>query len=358
MDSTSPLITHRQQGFSLIELMIAVTISLFLLLGVSYIFTGSKQTYRVEENLARMQESGRLAFEYISRDLRAAGDFGCASRGIAAATASGTATCTGWPADPAVPSLVCALDASNCDGTTAAKLNFNPAQSIYGYEASGPTGITIKADTDAIRITGSEPTAASITSDTAGTITANTVSGIAAGDILLASDCKSSVAFQACTVTTAGATIAHGNAKSGGCAALGNVCGTWGSTYGNLSGGSILKVVRNIYYISGTSLYRRDVNNVESELIPNIEDMQVTYGVAATAAGSATSYQTANNVGDWSLVKSVHIEILVRSPDDNLTTAKQKYYFNGADVTATDNRLRLVLSTTIAIRNRTLQSSS
>lgn len=346
-----------QSGFSLIELLVALGISLFLLLGISYIYTGSKQTYRVEENLARMQESGRLAFEYLSRDIRSAGDFGCPSKNLTSATAIAGTTCTGWPTDSKLQPMICTLDNGNCAGTTAAKLNLNPARSVFGYESSGPSDVTsIAANTDSIIITSSTPTSAAITQDNAGTLTVNTSSELTSGDILIASDCKSSVVFQACSLPST-TTINHSKDKSGGCAATGNVCTNWDSSiYGNLAGGSILKAVRNIYYTNGSSLYRRNVKNTEIELVPNIENLQITYGVAATADASANQYVAAGSVTDWSLVKSVHIELLVRSPDDNLTTAKQKYYFNGADVTATDNRLRLTMGTTISIRNRTLAS--
>jgi len=346
---------NRQTGFSLVELMVALAISLFLVLGISYIYSGSKQTYRVEENLARMQESGRLAFEYLSRDIRAAGDFGCPSKTAVAATATAGATCGGWPTDSKIQPLICTLDNGNCAGTTAATLNLNPTRAIYGYNSSGPSDVTsIVANTDSIVVTGSTPTSAYISQDSAGVLTVKTSGGVASGDILIASDCKSAVAFQACSIPSA-TTVSHNNTKAGGCAVKGNVCTNWDATiYGNLAGGSILKLVRNIYYIKGTSLYRRDVSNTETELVPNVEDMQITYGVAASTDTSATQYLAAGSVTNWGLVKSVHIELLIRSPDDYLSTAKQKYYFNGSDSTAADYRLRLVMATTIGIRNRTL----
>ena len=70
---TKFLFRSGEVGFSLVELMVAVAISVFLLLGISYIYVGSKQTFRNQEALARMQENARLAFEYLSQDLRMAG---------------------------------------------------------------------------------------------------------------------------------------------------------------------------------------------------------------------------------------------------------------------------------------------
>jgi len=72
-----------QDGLSLIELMVAMVISLFLLAGVIQIFIGSKQSYRVNEGLSRLQENARYAFDRIAQDLNASGYMGCNdSRGV------------------------------------------------------------------------------------------------------------------------------------------------------------------------------------------------------------------------------------------------------------------------------------
>ncbi len=63
----------RQSGLTLIEIMVALLIGAFLLAGVIQIFIANKQTYRVQENLSRMQENGRFALDYISRYIRTAG---------------------------------------------------------------------------------------------------------------------------------------------------------------------------------------------------------------------------------------------------------------------------------------------
>ena len=52
---------HCQRGFTLVELMVALAVSLLLLAGVIQVYLSSKQAYRVQDNVARIQESGRLA---------------------------------------------------------------------------------------------------------------------------------------------------------------------------------------------------------------------------------------------------------------------------------------------------------
>ena len=63
---------NRQQGMTLIEIMVALMLGAFLLAGVMQIFLSSKQTYRMQDNLSRMQENGRFAMEFITRDIRVA----------------------------------------------------------------------------------------------------------------------------------------------------------------------------------------------------------------------------------------------------------------------------------------------
>lgn len=62
-----------EYGMTLLELLIAMTLGLLLLVGIGTIFVGSTQTYRVQEENARIQEAGRFALEVIGRSLRQAG---------------------------------------------------------------------------------------------------------------------------------------------------------------------------------------------------------------------------------------------------------------------------------------------
>jgi type IV pilus assembly protein PilW len=66
-----------QTGLSLIEIMIALLIGAFLIGGVLQIFIDSKQTYRMQQNLSRLQENGRFAMDFLAQDIRMAGYWGC-----------------------------------------------------------------------------------------------------------------------------------------------------------------------------------------------------------------------------------------------------------------------------------------
>jgi type IV pilus assembly protein PilW len=59
-----------QKGLSLIELMIAITLSIFITAAMISLFVNSKQNYRLNENMSRLQENARFAMSFLARDIR------------------------------------------------------------------------------------------------------------------------------------------------------------------------------------------------------------------------------------------------------------------------------------------------
>jgi len=70
---------RQEAGFGLIELMIAMVLGLIVIGAAFAIFMSSQNTYRSNEDLSRIQESARAAFELMSRDIRAAGGSACSN---------------------------------------------------------------------------------------------------------------------------------------------------------------------------------------------------------------------------------------------------------------------------------------
>ncbi len=67
----------KQNGLSLIELMIAVVVSLFLIGGLLQLLMNNMQTYRTHVALTRIQENSRFIFQELAREIRMAGMAGC-----------------------------------------------------------------------------------------------------------------------------------------------------------------------------------------------------------------------------------------------------------------------------------------
>ena len=63
----------QQQGFSLIELMIAMTIGLFLLAGIATSYLSTKKGNITKDQISVLEDNGRLALEVISRTVEHTG---------------------------------------------------------------------------------------------------------------------------------------------------------------------------------------------------------------------------------------------------------------------------------------------
>ncbi|NJD05835.1 MAG: hypothetical protein FIA97_04975 [Methylococcaceae bacterium] len=62
-----------QRGISMVEIMIALVLSLILSAGVIQVYLSSKQSYRTQEGYSRLQENARYAMETMTRFIRLAG---------------------------------------------------------------------------------------------------------------------------------------------------------------------------------------------------------------------------------------------------------------------------------------------
>ncbi|HET7222033.1 MAG TPA: prepilin-type N-terminal cleavage/methylation domain-containing protein, partial [Rhodanobacteraceae bacterium] len=69
--------THRNRGFTLIELMIAMLLGLIVIAGVTSVFLAGQKSYRTNGALAEVEDGSRIAFELLARDIRQAGETGC-----------------------------------------------------------------------------------------------------------------------------------------------------------------------------------------------------------------------------------------------------------------------------------------
>ncbi len=68
-----PTFSRRQRGYSVVELLIAGTLGLVLLGGIAQLFVGSSQTFRMQRQLASIQDGGRFALLFLKSELELAG---------------------------------------------------------------------------------------------------------------------------------------------------------------------------------------------------------------------------------------------------------------------------------------------
>lgn len=128
--------SRRQTGLTLIELMLAMMIGVFLLIGTLTVFTQSRANFRVADSVARLQENARFALDTIEPDLRLSRFWGRnASPGAIAD-----------PTNPAFPpGVVVTCDtvdnsAARLPPTTYTAWSLNILQSIWAVDESSAYG--------------------------------------------------------------------------------------------------------------------------------------------------------------------------------------------------------------------------
>ncbi|NDP48689.1 MAG: prepilin-type N-terminal cleavage/methylation domain-containing protein [Sulfuriferula multivorans] len=319
------ILPRPQSGFGLIELMIAMTLGLVLLGSIGYVFIGSRGAFRVTDNLSRMQENARYALDVIGRDVRMAGYVGCGN--IASMQVNTIA-------NPPVPPMTA-------------------ASALIGYDNgagwTNPTSI-VRPIGDVLSIMGAFGGEVNLTGNLAPSnsnvqINGNP-NGYATGDVLVVTNCSTADVFKTTTVSGGGGsvTLNHSNSSN-----TGNRVGTYGAD------SFVMRMEQFTYFIGNNpagnrALYRVGLNGQAEELVEHIENMQMRYGLDTTGDGAVNSYSNAPT--NWAQVISVTISLLMRSPDNNLSTAIQTATFNNATFTAPDRRLYQVFSATVGVRNR------
>ncbi len=73
----------QQQGTTLVELMVALAIGSFLMIGAVQIYNQSRQAFVINDSIARVQETAQFAMDIIESDVRMASNWGRTSRGLA-----------------------------------------------------------------------------------------------------------------------------------------------------------------------------------------------------------------------------------------------------------------------------------
>ncbi|MDR0735713.1 MAG: PilW family protein [Zoogloeaceae bacterium] len=78
MSGKKPALLHaNERGMTIIELMVATTIGLFVLSVVGYAYISNKDSWKFNDQEARLQDRGRYIMSLLNADLRLAGFNGC-----------------------------------------------------------------------------------------------------------------------------------------------------------------------------------------------------------------------------------------------------------------------------------------
>ena len=361
----------RLRGFSLIEFMVAITLAMVVTTAVLSVFIGSRSAFQSTSGTAALSDSGRFALIFLENAVRDAGFMSC-----------GNATKTTSNLNPEPTSLFYApgpggtfpplggfeaagtsVGSTYSESTTAGALaNWNPSLDAAFSSLAGTTaGMPIKNnDILVVRSAAqnSQPSYVNSISNGAVNFTVDAQRSLgtpATPQLAIISDCGKSMLFQITSVL--GSTVTHASSGAPG----GNASGAFPIDFGN--GSQVAPLAATVYFIGlgadgDSALFSADmqIGNTLSpnELVPDIEAMQILYGLDGTGAQNASNYVTADLVPDFSSVMSVQVAVLAAGPPGSaaMPPAPISYSLFGTVVTApVDTRARQVFQVTIAARN-------
>lgn len=282
----TPPIATRQLGLSLIELMIAITLSSLLMLGVVRIFLSSKATYTSNQALSAMQESGRFAVELMARDIRHTGYKG---------------QCLGLPTNH--------LD----DGSE--ELWTMQDEPLKGWDTTSPDFIArdVAVGSHVLFVqfaaggTDVEGAVGNAASNNTLQLDAEPDTAIAAGEVVLIADGLGCDLFE----NTSGA--ADALAKAGST--------HW--SYDYTGEFEVLGFQSLAYYVAEDdegvptlyrSRFRPDLTGESAEaLVPRVASLMIEYGIATDRV--VDEYVAASEVPDWGQVAAVRLKLGIETPE-------------------------------------------
>ena len=302
-------IHRRQQGLTLVELMIGITIALVLTFGLMVLIMGTSRSYKTQDEFARLQESGVTALSYIGDSIRHAGFYGVGN----AAT----------PVDAATGGVATTTDCGSAANPPQANWALNALAPMVGF--NGLTPITVNATLPCVLETNFQT-----------------------GQVL---------AVRMATGERLRDPNTDGNLRDAAFVAnriyiQGNATGAIlfrGSDYGTLRGASLSRRVfggadapifeyqAHLYYIRPCSrpatppgcqatddngrpiptLVRQELEGatmVERPLVQGVELINFLYGLDADGDGVPDRFTATPAGGDWATVVVVRVSVLVRDP--------------------------------------------
>ena len=348
--SHTPTQRFRQRGVSMVELMIAMLLGLFLLAGVLQLFSSNKQTFGNMEGISEIQDGARAGIERMKSRIRMAGYMGCSNAN--------------------------ALNPNNIT-TGVANVAFGPNVMITGADNDADTGNTIIDGTDSLTVVfataANTDLNSNMTSQSSDIVISTNPNNFRMDDALIITDCENADVFGVSNLTGTDPgpyTVAHG---------LTNVDGDAVNTTTNLAkpylaNNSLIMALSNATYtVQNTNPVRTDDagntvtalfetrGGVTTEIVSGVEDMQIVYGVDTdiNPDGEADLYQSAAAMGatQWARVVSIRVSLLIATEREvgndvrpyNLLTDTAGV---GGAAQAGDRHMRRAFTTTISLRNR------
>jgi type IV pilus assembly protein PilW len=320
-----PTTARRPQdgGFTIIEMMIALTVSLFIVAALFMVVSGGLAASTTRERASELQTNGRYAVEQIKKDLMHAGFLGLSSL-----FTPDVALTAGDPGPPAIPAIVVA---NACDAANVGRLS----QRLWGAHENNPFAATCIPAANYLR-----------------------------GDVLVIRGVDPAPV----TAPFSNTVVYYHSAYEGGAPFVGPTPPDFTPPLTNRHPPYIdYRVSETVYYVSPytnsptespmvPALYRLrlvDGPAMAPELVASgVEQFQVRYGVFQT--NDTVRYLRADEMAtaEWDLVRAVQVFVLMRTATPESGYANNtSFAMGGVNYAVNDGYPRLLLASTVQQRN-------
>ncbi len=346
-----------QNGLSLVELMISLTLGIVLMTGVVQMFLTSRVTYNTQQAISRIQESGRIAMDILSADVRMAGYMGCLNG--SADINVGVEASTKYQYDFSTGMMGYAGNDSKLNEAGIADASANSEALVIRRASNGSAPIIeehAEATNANLKVNANPNDGCILSGD------------LCSGEIAIISDCTKGHIFRAVTISQSSGKTTVAHSKGGGASPQNT-----GNFLGNLAfgaGSEVLALNTMTYFIAPSKFPNGDVE-VRSlwmkrgeedpvELVEGVERMAFEFGVDSNVNDTIPidEYKALGSMAgsDWENIRAVRIQLLLYGLNENVLPEPQAIEFAGTalanDVVA-DRRMRQVFTSTVAVRGRT-----
>ena len=379
--AASPFAPRAHGGFSLVELMIAMALGLFLTSGMIAVFSGNKRSAELNDAMSNLQESARFALERMASDVRLAGFQGCPDLNRSSRVTPGAKNpvTTDLRATATTASVVVSEDDWQPDEPTG--FDVDEAGAVVGSHALGlQFGGPVSRKLAQAQVDGGTPNPSAVLKLADGPDLPSFA--LETDDLAVVSNCNLVEIFRVSGVTRDGTVleVSHGADK--------NDSGAFVRAHGYaddaveqaalLEETRVMRLNANVYYVAenGTtnesddaqrSLYRQslpfEAANPPTEIVRGVEQLRIAFG-QADGLDRMRWVLPGNAAYDPARVESVQIGLLMASRDRIADSNDENTYMlagqpitapgatPSADAHAGDRRYRLAFNTTVKVRNR------
>ncbi|WP_320826157.1 PilW family protein [Reinekea sp.] len=320
----------RQQGLSLIELMVAVGLSSFIIAGIIQVVLSNQKAFYLTESMVRVQGSGRFTLNFIADDVRQSGSYGCiptldaASQNIQSFTANLTDI-------NAIQTTVTGTFENSNDGADGGTEAFDQPDQLALLKLSR----------------NSATLGAGILPPT--TLAMSDEGDFEQDDYVLVSNCEVADLIQLGSGTTNTQMVSASNQLRYNFYARQDKRST------------INEIEHRVFSVNSDNELTLAINGEPAQvLLGGVENIQYKYGVDSDSDLVPDYFDDineipANRVGDIIAVTISVLTVssrLIEGDVEAVTSSPQTISFNEKTLTMTDNRLHKVFETTVMLRNR------